>query len=181
MNLLQVRPWQYVRESTLALILLGAIFLSGCGYHLVGYGDDMGAIPADVRTVSLIVQGASDRQVGPMLKKGLSSSSYAWLAPEDVIDQRAHANLRVNISPVTFRPSSFDASGVATQYRMIFSGSVVLERQEGAVWQSGVIQRQGDVYVTGGPASIEAFRQELLEDLRQAWLQDLLGRLRSGF
>lgn len=181
MKPLHTGSYYRIRQFALGLLLSGTALLSGCGYHLVGYGDDAGAIPTDVRTVSLTVRGAYDQQVEPMLKQALSSERYRWLAPQDVLDQNAHANLRVNIFPVTFSPSSFDASGVATQYRMVFSGAVVVERHDGVVWQSGVIRRQGDVYVAGGPASIEAFRQQLLEDLRQEWIQDILGRLRSGF
>jgi len=100
---------------------------------------------------------------------------------QDVIDEKAHANLLVTIFPLGFNPSAYDAAGVATQYRMVYSGSLSLERGSGAIWQSGVMQRQGDVYVTGGPTSIEASRQRLLDDLREQWLQDALGRLRSGF
>ncbi|ATX81123.1 Outer membrane lipoprotein LptE/RlpB (LPS assembly) [Mariprofundus ferrinatatus] len=161
--------------------MVGALLLSGCGYHLVGHGDGIGAIPADVRTVSLIVRGSSDRQLEPMLRQRLKSDSYALIEPQDVIDQEAHANLHVNMSRLIFTPSAYDAAGVETEYRMVFSGSLMLEREGKAIWQSGVIRSHGDVYVAGGPASIEASRERLYDDLRKQWLQDALGRLRSGF
>jgi hypothetical protein len=64
---------------------------------------------------------------------------------------------------------------------MILTGSVDVARQGKTVWQSGNIQRRGDVFVTGGPTSIEASRERLLKDLSKQWLNDAVSRLRSGF
>jgi len=161
-------------------LMVVALLLSGCGYHLVGHGDGEGAVPSDVKTVSLIVR-SSDSQLNAAFKQRLTSDRYALIEPQDVIDSRAHANLRVTISPLVFTPSAYDVAGVATQYRMVLSGSLVIERDGKSIWQSGLVQRHGDVYVTGGPTSIEASRERLLEDLRKQWIQDALGRLRSGF
>jgi len=160
---------------------LMALLLSACGYHLVGQGDGQGAIPSDVRTLSLIVQGANSPQLSEQLKQQLASDRYALVAPQDVLDEETHANLRVTILPLGFNPSAYDVAGVATQYRMTYSGTLSLDRKDGTIWRSGVIQRQGDIYVTGGPTTIQASRQRLQDDLRKQWLQDAMGRLRSGF
>ncbi|NWF38368.1 adenosylmethionine-8-amino-7-oxononanoate aminotransferase [Mariprofundus sp. NF] len=165
----------------LSSLMAAVLLLSGCGYHLVGHGEGEGAITADVKTVSLILRGTSDRQFISSLKQRLASDKYALIEPKDVVDQQGHANLNVSIAPLSFRPSAYDAAGVATQYHMLFSGSLTLERDGKNSWQSGPIQTQGDVYVAGGPTSIEASRERLLRDLRKQWLQDALGRLRSGF
>lgn len=157
------------------------LLLNGCGYHLVGHGDGEGAIPADVATLSLIVAGSPDRMLEQMLRQRLNTDKYALINQQAVIDQQNHANLRIILSPVSYIPSAYDVAGVATQYRMTLSGSLILLRQGKSVWKSGLIQRQGDVYVTGGPTSIEASRERLLEDLRKLWVSDAIGRLRSGF
>jgi len=171
-----------MKQLLLSGLITVALLLSGCGYHLVGHGDGIATIPPDVKTVSLIVRGSADQQVKSMLNQQLASDQYTLIESQDVIDQEGHANLHVNISPLGFYPSAYDAAGVATQYRMVFSGSLKIIRGDGkSIWQSGLIQRQGDVYVTGGPTSIEASRERLLEDLRKQWIQDALGRLRSGF
>ncbi len=170
-----------MRQLLLSCLMATALLLSGCGYHLVGHGDGIATIPSDVKTVSLIVRGSADPQVRSMLNQQLTSDQYILIEPQDVIDQEGHANLHVNVSPLGFYPSAYDAAGVATQYRMVFSGSLTIMRGDKAIWQSGLVQRQGDVYVTGGPTSIEASRERLLEDLRKQWIQDALGRLRSGF
>jgi len=170
-----------MKQLLLSWLMAVALLLSGCGYHLVGHGDGEGAIPSDVKTVSLIVR-SSDSQLKSAFKQRLTSDRYALIEPQDVIDPKVHANLRATISPLVFTPSAYDVAGVATQYRMVFSGSLTIIRGDGkSIWQSGLIQRQGDVYVTGGPTSIEASRERLLEDLRKEWIQDALGRLRSGF
>ena len=169
-----------MRQLLLSCLMAMALLLSGCGYHLVGHGDGEGAIPSDVKTVALIVR-SSDAQLNAAFKQRLTSDQYALIESQDVFDPKAHANLHVNISPLRFNPSAYDAAGVANQYRMVFSGSLKIIRGEKIIWQSGPIQRQGDVYVTGGPTSIEASRERLFEDLRKEWIQDALGRLRSGF
>jgi len=163
------------------ILLAGLILaLSGCGYHLVGHGGDSGAIPADVQAVSLV--GNADAQLLSQLRQRLQSDRYAIIDAADTTGEHTtHAMLHINLAPLTFTPSAFDATGIATQYRMIFSGALLLEQQGKTLWQSGPIQRQGDVFVTGGPTSIEASRQRLLSDLQQQWLSDAVGRIRSGF
>lgn len=154
--------------------------LSACGYHLVGHGDGEGAIASDVKTVSIIVAGDS-RKMLPLIRQKLAGASFKLVGQEKVADLNSHANLHVRISPLVFVPSAYDLTGIATQYRMVYSGSLSVQRQGKTDWQSGVIQQQGDVYVTGGPASIQASRERLRRDLRKQWLADALGRLRSGF
>jgi len=172
------------------MVLLLALPLHGCGYHLVGHGDSSsGAIPADVQM--LVLAGNAPAGLLMQLRQRLHSNHYAIVDAHDVDvrhgeeEQTAQkalvATLQVNIAPLAFTPSTFDGAGIATQYRMIFSGSLLLERQGETIWQSGLIQRQGDVFVSAEPTSIEASRQRLLVDLRKQWLSDAAGRLRSGF
>lgn len=156
------------------------LLLASCGYHLVGQGEGSGAIPADVHTASISVSG-SDQKIQTQLRQRLGSAHYALIEQKDVTDAESHAIIRVNIAPVSFNPSAYDAAGVASQYGMVFSGSLLVERMGKTIWQSGTIQKLGNVYVSGGPTSIEASRERLLKDLRKQWLQDAVGRLRSGF
>lgn len=162
------------------LALTACLPLASCGYHLVGQGGGSGAIPADVRTVDIVVSG-NDRQMLSQLRQRLVSGHYTLVDRSDVSETENHATIRVTIAPVSFVPSAYDASGVASQYGMVFSGSLLVERMGETIWQSGVIQQQGTVYISGGPTSIEASRERLLKDLRKQWLQDAAGRLRSGF
>ena len=150
------------------------------GYHLVGHGDGMKVIPADVRTLSIVGSGDTE-QLLASLRQRLKSDSYSLIEHDDVADQEHHATLRLHVSPAAYNPSAYDAAGVAIQYTMLLSGSLQLDQKGEILWQSGTIQRQGDVYVAGDPSSIEASRERLLRDLRKQWLQDAIGRLRSGF
>ena len=162
------------------LAWLLSLLLGGCGYHLVGHDDGSGAIPADVQTVSIAVSG-DDTKVANLLRHRLESPRYTIIDAKDAMDLERHAMVRVNLTPVSFAPSAYDASGVASQYGMVFGGSIAVDRNGKTIWQSGTIQQQGNVYVSGGPTSIEASRERLLKDLRQAWVKDAVGRLRSGF
>jgi len=165
--------------TTLMTALL-ALSLSACGYNLVGHGGGSGAIPADVKTVSIAVYG-DNQKVLSLFRQALASDSFTLTESSDVDDSESHAVLRINLAPLLFVPSAYDVAGVATQYRMTYAGALLVQRDGKQLWQSGRIQRTGSVYVTGGPASIEASRERLLRDLRKQWVSDALGRLRSGF
>lgn len=154
--------------------------LASCGYHLVGHGDNTGgAIPADVKAISLV--GNADAKLLSQLRNRLQSDRYVIIDAKDIDEQTEHAMFHVNIAALSFTPSAYDVSGIATQYRMVFTGSLMLVQQGKTIWQSGAISRQGDVFVAGGPTSIEASRERLLKDLQKQWLSDAMGRIRSGF
>lgn len=160
-------------------LLTGLLALAGCGYHLVGHGGGSSAIPADVKTVT--ISGNAKAQLLSQLRRRLHSEQYEMVDVDSVTDRTHHASLFINMTPIVYAPSTFDINGVATQYRMILAGSISIEENNKTVWQSGLIQRQGDVFVTGGPTSIEASRQRLQDDLSKQWISDAVGRIRSGF
>jgi len=165
--------------SSMAMVLSGLLILNGCGYHLVGHGDEVGVIPADITTISIV--GNAESTTLASFRQHLHSDAYAILEDDNVEDTEHHAVIHVNIPPPSFTPSAYSSGGVATQYRMVLAGSVTITRQGETIWQSGNIQRQGDVFVTGGPTSIEASRERLLKDLSKQWLNDAVSRMRSGF
>jgi len=170
-------------RGLLAMLLL--CLLSSCGYHLVGHGDGAGsAVPADVTLLGLA--GNAKPALLSSLRQRLRSDHYAIVDGNGVEANKTEnednfAMLYISIAPLVFTPSTYDAAGLATQYRMVFSGSLLIERQGETIWQSGLIQRQGDVFVSAEPTSIEASRERLLRDLRKQWLSDAIGRIRSGF
>jgi outer membrane lipopolysaccharide assembly protein LptE/RlpB len=163
------------------ILLPVLLLLTSCGYHLVGQGGGVGVIPADVRTLSIVGSGGEAQQVLSSMRQRLISESYSLIEHDDITDEEHHATLRLHLSPPSYYPSAYDVAGVAIQYRMVFSGSLQVDRRGKVIWQSGTIQRLGDVFVAGDPTSIEASRERLLRDLRKQWLQDAMGRLRSGF
>jgi len=156
------------------VLLMGGLMLGSCGYHLVGHGDGTGAIPADVHSVMLVGSSAS-RPYLPLLRDRLQRGGYTVGATQGEV------TLRVAHQPERFVPSAYDRSGVATQYRLIVSGSVELEQGGRTIWRSGNISLQDDVYVTAGLASIEASHRRLADDLHKEWVRQVWSRLRSGF
>jgi outer membrane lipopolysaccharide assembly protein LptE/RlpB len=162
------------------ILLPVLMLLTSCGYHLVSQSNGVGAVPADVRTLSIVGNGEAQQMLVPFRQR-LSSERYSVIKYDSITDEEHHATVRLHVSPVSFTPSAYDAAGIAIQYSMVFSGSLQVERMDKVIWQSGTIQRLGDVFVAGDPTSIEASRERLLRDLRKQWLQDAMGRLRSGF
>jgi len=155
-------------------MMAATVLLSACGYHLVGHGDGAGAIPEDVHSIALISNEAA-REALPLLRDRLQQAGY------DLTAEQPEATLRLMLQPATFAPSAYDRAGVATQYRMAVTGSLMLERDGAVIWQSGNLAVQDEVYVTAGPASIEASRQLLGEQLRNSWVREAWSRLQSGF
>jgi len=171
---------QHINTPVLRAAMLAVLLsLAGCGYHLVGHGGGAGAIPADITTVT--VAGNAEAGLLSRLRQQLQSDRYAMVDSRAVTDKAHHATVLIHMSALTFTPSAFDISGVATQYRMTITGEVQVDIDDKTIWQSGPIQRQGDVFVTGGPTSIEASKQRLQKDLSRQWISDAIGRIRSGF
>lgn len=185
-----------LRALTLTLLLA----VTGCGYHLIGHGGGSGAVPADVDTLVLV--GSGDvAEVMVAFRQRLAGERYQLVSVDELAAaakatkgdastqtetegedlHSRQAQLLIRLSSPAFVPSAYDVSGIATQYRMTLTGSLTLDRQGEAIWQSGPITEQGDVFVSGDPASVEAARERLVEDLRKAWVADALGRFRSGF
>jgi len=152
------------------------LLLAGCGYHLAGQG--RGAIPEDVHVLALIATSEDARQVLPVLRDTLLRSAQG-ITP--VVDSESDAELRLQDVQETFTPIEFDASGVAVTYRQSLDGRISLWRGGKAIWKSGGIHVQGDVYVVGDPASTEALRERMRRDLQEKWVREAWRALTSGF
>jgi outer membrane lipopolysaccharide assembly protein LptE/RlpB len=162
--------------------MMFAMALSSCGYHLVGQGDGTGAIPEDVTTISVQVAGEVSQGFLAALKRQFSRSGhYKLIAVEAVVDEQSHAEIRIKNMSESFVPSAYDLSGLATQYRMTFSGNIHLYRANSLLWESGTISMVGDVFVTGGPTGTESSRQRIRDDLQKEWIITAWGRINSGF
>ncbi len=164
-----------------ALCMIAMLLLAGCGYHLVGHGDGGGVIPAGVHSLNIVARGEGEQLLSDLQGRLNSDQLTVSINSRDSDKGSGYARLIVQISLVRFTPSAYDASGIASQYRMVYAGSISLEQNGQVIWQSGKLAEQGDVYVSGDPASIEASRRELLRGLRKQWLQTAVSRLNSGF
>jgi len=175
------RTGRLAAGRTLAALLL-VVLLTSCGYRLVGQGGDTGVIPAEVTTLSVQGSNAVARGLAPGLRQQLARSErYRVVYGKEAVDDAAHALLRIDRASESFVPSSYDASGIATQYRMQLSAAVRIYRTGKLFWESGAISVAGDVFVAGGPASIESSRERIRQDLQKEWVQKVMARIRSGF
>jgi len=170
------------RGRRVTLPVMFAMALSSCGYHLVGHGDDAGSIPEDVTTISVQATGKTAKTFLFDLKHQLERSDrFKVVDADNVIDEASHAVIRIEQASESFVPSTYDQSGIATQYRMTIRGNIRLYRAGSLIWQSGLISRSGDVFVTGGPTGLEASRKRILDDLRSEWILAAWSRIGSGF
>ncbi len=168
----------------LPLYLALVLILTSCGYHLVGQGESA-VIPEGVTSASL---EAAPNALGKTL---LADLRVQWLQRESLPSLESgggqhHVVLRIENPSEAFTPVSFDASGLAIQYRLSVSGSLNMYQNNSLIWQSGAVSASADIFgdasaLTNNPASIEAEREALKEQMYQQWAQDALARLQSGF
>lgn len=165
------------------MLWLLPLLLTGCGYHLAGHETGSGAVPADVQTLSLQVQGEDPARLLPELKRRMqrSKTTYRLVDNDVVVAADTHARLFLQNESEHFVPSAYDANGIAVQYRLTIAATLQLYHGGELVWSSGNMAISGDVYVTGDPVSIEASRQQVRRDLRSEWVRRAWSRLRSGF
>ena len=174
--------FQIGRRASVPVVV--AMLLTSCGYHLVGHGNGAGVIPADVETVSLQATNEAAKSLLVELKRRISNRSeegYLLVEADKVEDAEAHAAIRLEQASEQFVPSAYDASGVATQYRLTISGNILVYRSGKLLWKSGVISESGEVFVVGGPPGAEAARNRIQRDLRAQWASRAWSRLSSGF
>ncbi len=155
--------------------LLLLLLLAGCGYHLVGQGQH--GVLTGSRTVALVTYSVSPRDAA-VFKARLEQAGYEV---RDKSERDVDAVLLLRQDTVRYAPSAYDKAGIATQYRMTIRGHLTVEKDHKAVWDSGTVTSSGDIFVAGGPASIEASRARLEEDLQRQCLRDIWARLQSGF
>jgi outer membrane lipopolysaccharide assembly protein LptE/RlpB len=158
------------------LTFLAAVFLVSCGYHLAGQSE--GVIPPDVHSLTIIAEGEDARPMIPVFHRHLLAKGREYRIVENA---GADAELRIGRVRESFRPVAFDVTGIAIAYNYTLRAELALWRAGKRLWSSGLIQVQGDVFAEGGPASIEASRERVTEDLRKQWAREAWSRLSSGF
>jgi outer membrane lipopolysaccharide assembly protein LptE/RlpB len=164
-----------------ALVL--AVSLGGCGYHLAGQGDAHGAIPPGTQTVVVRASGLDANRLAQELMARMRVGSDYTLQRADAPHATGEGvvELRIENASVSFVPAAYDRTGIAIQYRLTLSASLSLYRGQTALWQSGPMAAGGDVYVTGSPASVEASRDRVAQEMRRQWARQAWERLQSGF
>jgi outer membrane lipopolysaccharide assembly protein LptE/RlpB len=168
------------------LALVCCLLLSACGYHLVGQGD-ASVIPEDVTSASLSTNAG---QVGKIL---LGELQQLWLQNEhlpplqdDKGVKAHHITMRIEQANTAFVPVAFDSAGLAIQYQLRVSAVLNMYQKDTLIWSSGAVSSSADVFgdasaLANNPASIEAEKETLSEQLYQKWAQEALARLQSGF
>lgn len=168
----------------LPLYLAFVLMLTSCGYHLVGQGKS-NVIPSDVTSANLQAQASALGKIllGELRQQWLQRDTLPALQDGSGV---THVTLRIESPSEAFTPVAFNALGLAIQYRLSVSGVLNMYRDNSLIWRSGSVSSSADIFgdasaLTNNPASIEAEREALVEQLRKQWAQDALARLQSGF
>ncbi len=157
-----------------------ALLLSACGYHLVGQGGTSDIVPKDA--VALQVQMLSgDDALLAVAEEALAQRMALPLLKQGNELNDGVLEVYIEHAQESMVATSFDASGVANQYRLTISGNMRILYQNKERWQSGVMAVQGDVFATGDAVAIEAQRESVAKSLRIEWVQKVLQRMYSGF
>jgi len=140
-------------------------------------GQGRGVIPDDVQRVSLQATSAGSLTMHQKLLRYFEARShdYRW------VESDGQAQMQFVSFKENFVAVAFDVSGIATSYRLTLTGSLELWYHDKILWRSGHIQVQDDVFVLGGPASVDASRQRVRETLERQWLIEAWLRVSSGF
>jgi len=156
------------------------LMLSACGYHLVGQGGDSQVLPQSADGLQLQLIASGDHAL-------LASTTSAFLERTGLFlvhaDEANDTTLTVYLEHAqeNLQATSFDASGVANQYRLTISGNIRVLYQGEERWESGQVSVQGDVFATGGVVAIEAERESLAKSLRKSWVEQVMRRMYSSF
>ncbi len=146
-------------------------------------------IPSDVTSASLTTNAG---KAGKIL---LAELKQLWLQQDDLptlVDGKGgsgnkhHIILRIEQAKTAFVPVAFDASGLAIQYQLRVSAVLQMYRNDALLWSSGVVSSSADIFgdataLANNPASIEAEKETLSEQLYRKWAREALARLQSGF
>jgi len=156
------------------------LWLSACGYHLVGQGNTSNAVPETAKLLQVQLLNSHNDALLMVAQRALLERTGLALAHSDEPNPTL-LTVYIEQAQERLQATSFDASGVANQYRLTLSGSVRTFYQGEERWQSGVISVQGDVFATGGAVAIEAQREAVAKSLRQAWVEKVMRRMYSNF
>ena len=106
-----------------ALIVGGAVFLSGCGYHVVGTTN---SLPKDVHTIAVPAfvnkthkYRIEQRMTQAVVREFLAASRYRVVSSPDEGDAVLHGEITsIESNPVIFDPITGHASTMLIQVRM---------------------------------------------------------------
>ena len=165
-----------------ALVVLFALCLNACAYHLVGQGGGgiSDVIPQGVTHFRVLQSGQEDEEVQRILSVFFQDKAGLAIADKTCDDAQV-LMVHIEQDKETWSATSFDVNGVANQYRLSFLAQISLVYRGKEVWRSSLPVVSGDVFAAGGAVSIETQRASLQTSLRQQWLQRLHQQMQSGF
>lgn len=145
----------------ITLCLCGSIFLTGCGYHLRGFGD---VLPEDVETIAIIpfTNETYETDMENLLSRSLAEEFSKARRLRVVDEGEADLILAGVIKSYSNRPVSFSSSDVAQDYRVEVTVDVTLKRRDGkgVIWKGKGIKEVEDYKSEPGDVDLTESNEE---------------------
>ena len=177
------------RQSLVGVLgLLAILFLSGCGYTLVGKASNL---PEDIASIYVepLDNATSRTQVEQILTQALSDElvtrrRFSVVGSEDEAD----AVLRGTVLTYSVRPVTFDDNGLADNFEISITADMKFQRVPGQLEEEGEVVWSNARYVFREDypleeANVDYFDRETLaiEETSGRFAQTLITDLLEGF
>lgn len=170
-------------NSSLAVLLAGAIALTGCGYALVGRSNNL---PGDVREV--FVRPFENRTNRSQVEQFLTNAVATELVSRPGLtlvrtEGEADAEIVGSVRNFIVNPLTFDAQGRATRYEISIGAVIELRRtgeERAVLWTSDnfVVRESYDVDASAGYFDRE---DPAIEQAARRFAEELVSTVLEGF
>jgi len=176
------------RVVAMLLLACGLLTLSGCGYALVGRGNNL---PEDIRQVFVeaLENGTQRSQIEQILTQAISDELIIRRR-FDLVNSAAEADavLRGKVVNFKLRPISFDSNGLVDNYEIEIKADMEFARvpapgeDEGEViWSNSRYSFRQDYPLQGGGQSDFDRETQAIEDTSERFAETLVTDLLEGF
>jgi len=171
-----------MKKITLGLSLVVLLFVSACGYHLPGRGNDL---PEDIQTV--FIEPFTNKTTEPFIENQLTNEVRDQFSRRRTLDvvansDNADAVLSGVVESYRSRSVTYDKDDDITEYRVTMTVAAKLERINGeeVLWQGSV--SWSDEFFASDDRAEQDFREsEAQDDVSRRLAQEVYNRMTDNF
>lgn len=170
------------RKSVLALLILAVFLMSnyGCGYSFRG-----GAIPAHIKTISVILLKNNTQKPGieTIITSAVEDAFIKNGRLRVVSEKEAEIILSGEINSYSLEGLSFDTRSNVKEYRLkILLNLVLKDTQKGSImWKENNIEEKSDYKVSGTVTQTMISEDEALKHASEDIARSIVNRVLEGF
>lgn len=164
-------------RARVALFLITALLLGGCGYHIAGRGANMPGGVTEMRVPVFANETAKPDIEGPM-----TEAFVAEMVNTVRIKYSSDVVMNGVITAYDLKPVSFTGSDVNIEYRLTITLAVDIKRGEEVLWKDGHITDYEDFTVnTLDVAATEDAERAAMKKLGRDTARLVKERMLTGF